>query len=109
MPEDDGDDRRGRSDVRRMDAPIGREWRSYCLRRYSVTTRHRPAESSSSQRKVDSHDVRSFMLASIRLLVSAVDVPLSNLIARCWEGGGGGRHSGGSGGGWQRRRPRKPW
>jgi hypothetical protein len=34
VPEDDGDDRKGRSNVRRTDAPIGREWRSYCLRRY---------------------------------------------------------------------------
>ncbi len=30
------------------------------------------------------------MSALIRLLVSAVDVPLSNLIARCWEGKRGG-------------------
>ena len=52
--------------------------------------RRRPAEPSSLQRKVDSHDVRSFMSASIQSLVSAVDVTLSNLIARCWEGGGEG-------------------
>jgi hypothetical protein len=83
--EEDGDDRRGRSVVSRTHAPLGRECNSYNLRRYSITTMHRPMESSSSHNSVDSQDARFCISSSTRSLSSAVDVPLSNSSRLRWE------------------------
>ena len=83
--EEDGEDRRGRSVVSRTYAPFGLECNSYNLRRYSITTMHRPMESSSSHNSVVSQDARFRMSSSTRSLSSAVDVPLSNSSRLRWE------------------------